>query len=58
MMKVESDIKPVRAAPVCPECDNRGVIKMWRAGRPETTHMVRCEQCSGFSNSNGQGGSR
>ena len=48
MMKVESDIKPVWAAPICPECDNRGVIKMWRAGRPETTHMVRCEQCSGL----------
>jgi len=48
MMKVESDIKPVWAAPICPECNNRGLIKMWRAGRPETTHMVRCEQCSGL----------
>jgi Zn ribbon nucleic-acid-binding protein len=46
-MKAESVIKPVRA-PVCPECDNGGVIKIWRAGRPETTHMVRCEQCSGL----------
>lgn len=31
----------------CPECLGRGYVKMWQPGRPETTHMVRCEQCSG-----------
>jgi hypothetical protein len=46
-MKVERDIKPVHAW-VYPECQNDGVIKVWRPGRPDTAHMVRCEQCSGL----------
>ncbi len=32
----------------CPECLDRGYVKMWHPGQPETTHMVRCEQCSGL----------
>lgn len=33
----------------CPECMGRGYIKVWRPGKQaETTHMARCEQCSGF----------
>ena len=47
-LKSLREIPAVVGYDVCQECVGRGLIKLLSPGKPHTTSMARCEQCSGF----------